>query len=281
MQEALEAFRKDWEAETQSMLADMRSRLEEVDSIFARKATEIATLLGSSRDKAEEVEISLSKAAQDAKSSLDLSLGRIAEAEKSINQSLEATKTRIEEDFATFGQAFEERRTSFEENFVAETKAMGESLATLKAELEDLKASAYASAEAKLSGFEDGLLSSLTARKSEAFKKLDAWLSEMEKTLSGITAEAAARRESEEDKKLGESRAHLIKVRDELHAQIDRMGRDIDSLKESILEQNGEARKLLEEMAPSFEERARALFAEAVEKAKREAAVAKGNSGQG
>jgi hypothetical protein len=270
MQEALAAFRKDWDAETQSMLADMRARLEEADSIFARKATEIATLLGSSRDKAEEVEASLATTAKDAKEAVEQSLGRIENAEKSIGQSLESTKTRIEEDFASFGQAIEERRTGFEENFVAETKAMGESLASLKLAVEELKSSAYASAEEKLSGFEDGLLSSLAAKKSESFKKLDSWLSEMEKTLSGITAQASARRESEEDKKLEESRAYLVKVRDELHAQIDRMGRDIDSLKEGILEQEKEARKMLEDLAPSFEETARALFDEALEKAKKE-----------
>jgi hypothetical protein len=260
------------------MLAEMSARLEEADSIFARKAAEIATLLGSSRDKAEETEINLSKTAQDAKDSLEQSMERIKKAEESIGQSLEATKTRIEEDFASFGQAFEERRTSFEENFVAEAKAMGESLASLKAEVEELKNSAYASAEEKLSGFEDGLLSSLAAKKSESFKKLDSWLSDMEKTLSGITAQASARRESEEDKKLEESRAYLVKVRDELHAQFDRMGRDIDSLKEGILEQDKEARKMLEELAPSFQETARALFDETLEKAKKENSAKDGDS---
>jgi hypothetical protein len=278
MQEALAAFKKDWDAETQSMLAEMSARLEEADSIFARKAAEIATLLGSSRDKAEEVEISLSKTAQDAKDTLEQSMERIEKAEESIGQSLEATKTRIEEDFASFGQAFEDRRTSFEENFVAEAKAMGESLASLKAEVEELKSSAYASAEEKLSGFEDGLLSSLSAKKSESFKKLDSWLSDMEKTLSGITAQASARRESEEDKKLEESRAYLVKVRDELHAQFDRMGRDIDSLKEGILEQDKEARKMLEELTPSFQETARALFDEILEKAKKENSAKDGDS---
>ncbi|MCX7026064.1 MAG: hypothetical protein NT061_00945 [Spirochaetes bacterium] len=278
MKEAVEAFKKNWESEAQSMLAEMRARLEEADGIFARKAAEIATLLGSSRDKAEEAEISLSKTAQDTKASLDQSLGRIKEAEKSIDQSLETTKMRIEEDFADFGQAFEERRTSFEENFMAETKAMGQSLAALKEEVEGLKTSAYTDVEAKLSGFEDGLLTSLSARKSESFKKLDMWLSDLEKTLSGIAAEASARRESEEGKKLEESRAHLLKVRDELHAQLDRMGRDIDSLKETILEQNQEARKMLNELAPSFEESARALFDQKLAEAKKEGSAKEDDS---
>jgi len=281
MKESLDAFRKEWESETQAMLGEMRSRLEEADSIFARKATEIATLLGDSRDKAEEAGIGLSKTAQEARASLDQSLGRITDTEASIQQSLETTKTRIEEDFAAFGQAFEERRTSFEENFVAETKALAESLASLKSEVAELKNSAYTSAEAKLAGFEDGLLASLSARKAEAFKKLDGWLSEMEKTLSGITAEASARRESEENRKLEESRAHLVKVRDELHAQIDRMGRDIESLKESILEQDREARKLLDELAPTFEEKARTLFGEAIDRARNEPSAGEEGSPRG
>ncbi|MGB4586426.1 MAG: hypothetical protein WBH66_05230, partial [Rectinemataceae bacterium] len=125
-------------------------------------------------------------------------LAELATLEGSLKTSMDSTKTRIEEEFAAFGQAFEDHRSRFEADFKAETSALGLSLVRLGKDIETLKTEAYENAGEKLEGFEDQLLSDLSERKAQAFGQLDAWLSDMEKTLSGIVAEAGTRRNAEE-----------------------------------------------------------------------------------
>jgi hypothetical protein len=80
---------------------------------------------------------------------------------------------------------------------------------------------------------------------------MDGWLSDMEKTLSGIAAEAKARRQVEEAEHLKEFKAHLIKVRDASYSQVDKAVRDLDSLKESIESQVKSLQESLESMKPA------------------------------
>jgi len=129
---------------------------------------------------------------------MEATLAELATLEGSLKTSMDSTKTRIEEEFAAFGQAFEDHRSRFEADFKAETSALGLSLVRLGKDIETLKTEAYENAGEKLEGFEDQLLSDLSERKAQAFGQLDAWLSDMEKTLSGIVAEAGTRRNAEE-----------------------------------------------------------------------------------
>ncbi|MFA6366484.1 MAG: hypothetical protein WCX13_04790 [Candidatus Hydrogenedentales bacterium] len=196
LRSAIGEFKENWRNEAQAMLSDMTAKLGEAESIFAKKATEIAELLDTSSEQAKKAESDFILVAAKNKKDVDATLNEIKSLEDSLRASMETTKTRIEEEFAGFGQAFEDHRTRFEENFAAETSALGGSLVKLGKDIETLKASAYENTERKLEGFEDELLSELSNRKSQTFKQLDAWLSEMEKTISGIAEEAGARKKA-------------------------------------------------------------------------------------
>jgi len=261
---AISEFKESWRNEAQGMLADMTSKLEEAETIFARKATEVADLLEKSSGQAKESEADLSDTIAKAKKEVADTLVQIESLETSLKVAMEATKTRFEEEFATFGQAFEEHRTSFEENFMAETSSLGGSLVAIRKEIDSLKTSAYENTEAKLSGFEDELLSELSDRKDQAFKQLDMWLSDMEKTLSGIVSEASARRNAEETKYTEEFRSHMMKLRDELHAQLEKLSRNIEAVRDNIQAQNTAALKELGAMSPAFKAEAQAMVDESL-----------------
>ena len=196
LRSAIGEFKENWRNEAQAMLSDMTAKLGEAEDIFAKKATEIAELLEKSSEQAKKAESDFILVAAKNKKDVDATLNEIKGLEDSLKASMETTKTRIEEEFAGFGQAFEDHRTRFEENFAAETSALGGSLVKLGKDIETLKASAYENTERKLEGFEDELLSELSNRKSQTFKQLDAWLGEMEKTLSGSAEEAGARKKA-------------------------------------------------------------------------------------
>lgn len=196
LRSAIGEFKENWRNEAQAMLSDMTAKLGEAEDIFAKKATEIAELLEKSSEQAKKAESDFILVAAKNKKDVDATLNEIKSLEDSLRASMETTKTRIEEEFAGFGQAFEDHRTRFEENFAAETSALGGSLVKLGKDIETLKASAYDNTEQKLEGFEDELLSELSNRKSQTFKQLDAWLSEMEKTISGIAEEAGTRKKA-------------------------------------------------------------------------------------
>jgi len=166
---------------------------------------------------------------------------------------MEATRGRVEEEFAAFGQAFEDHRTRFEANFMSETQALGGTLAKLGKEIETLKASAYENVEGKLEAFEDQLMGDLSEKKSMAFRQLDSWLSDMEKTISGIVSEAGVRRSAEETKYKDEFHAHMVKLRDDLHGQLDKLSKNIEAVRDNVLNQHAAALKELEENAPRFE----------------------------
>lgn len=218
LRSAIEAFKGKWHDEAQGMLIDITTKLGEAEDIFARKATEIAGLLESSAKMASDKErefsdtaartenelteiagkakLELGSTAAKARQDMGSTLAELAALESSLKTAMEATKTHIEEEFAAFGQAFEDHRSRFEADFKAETSALGLSLLKLGKDIETLKTAAYENVGEKLEGFEDQLLSDLSERKSEAFKRLDAWLSDIEKTLSG-TVDAVKEREKD------------------------------------------------------------------------------------
>ena len=252
---AIEEFKENWRREAQGMLADMTAKLGEAEEIFAQKATEVAGLLERSSNKARESGEELTAVAAKATREAADTLKELGSLEESLKASMESTKIGIEEEFAGFGQAFEDHRTSFEANFSAETSALGEALVKLGKEIETLKNSAYENAERKLEGFEDQLLSELSERKSMSFRQLDTWLSDMEKTLSGIVAEAEARRNAEEAKHTEEFRSHMNKLRDDLHGQLDKLSRNIAAVRDNIVSQQEAVMKKLEEAPPDGEEK--------------------------
>ena len=271
LRSAIEEFKENWRKEAQDMLSDMASKLGEAEEIFARKATEVAVVLEKSSKAAEESNAEFSASAAKSKQEVADALAKIESLEDSLKASMETTRGRVEEEFAAFGQAFEDHRTRFEANFMAETQALGGTLAKLGKEIETLKASAYENVEGKLEDFEDQLMGDLSEKKSMAFKQLDSWLSDMEKTISGIVSEAGARRSAEEIKYKDEFHTHMVKLRDDLHGQLDKLSKNIEAVRDNVLNQHAAALKELEEMRPALKDEARVIFEESLAQAHAEA----------
>jgi len=271
LRSAIEEFKENWRKEAQDMLSDMASKLGEAEEIFARKATEVAVVLEKSSKAAEESNAEFSASAAKSKQEVADALAKIESLEDSLKASMETTRGRVEEEFAAFGQAFEDHRTRFEANFMAETQALGGTLAKLGKEIETLKALAYENVEGKLEDFEDQLMGDLSEKKSMAFKQLDSWLSDMEKTISGIVSEAGARRSAEEIKYKDEFHTHMVKLRDDLHGQLDKLSKNIEAVRDNVLNQHAAALKELEEMRPALKDEARVIFEESLAQAHAEA----------
>jgi DNA repair exonuclease SbcCD ATPase subunit len=251
LKSAISEFKERWANEAESMLSDMIAKLEEADSIFAAKTEAIAALIESAFKNAKASEETISASVERSKKDVDDTLAVVQSIGTTLDRSLEATKTRIEDEFAAFGQTFEDHRLRFEDNFMAEISSLNEAIRLLHEQIAELKESAYDKAKNTLEGFEDELVASLTAKRADAFRRMDGWLSDMEKTLSGIAAEAKARRQVEEAEHLKEFKAHLIKVRDASYSQVDKAVRDLDSLKESIESQVKSLQESLESMKPA------------------------------
>jgi hypothetical protein len=227
-------------------LAEAAAQAESAQTSAAKLAESTLT------SAAAQAKAELAAAAAEALGAADATLAKLASLETSLRSSMESASSKVEEEFAQFGQAFEDHRTRFEANFMAETKALGGALASLRGEIDELKAAAYGNVQDKLEGFEDELLAELSEKKGESFRRMDAWLSEMEKTLGGIVAEAGARRNAEEARHAEEFKAHLVKVRDELHGQLARMGKDVEAIRGSIAEQRESAMAELEALKPAL-----------------------------
>jgi DNA repair exonuclease SbcCD ATPase subunit len=253
LKSAISEFKDSWAQEAESMLSDMTSKLEEADSIFAQKTEAIATLIESAFEKAKAGEEAIVTSVERSKKEVEDTLAVVQGIGTSLDRSLESTKTRIEDEFASFGQAFEDHRLRFEDNFLSEVSTLNEKIRLFHQSIEQLKESAYENAKNKLEGFEDDLVTSLSAKRADAFRRMDAWLSDMEKTLSGIVAEAKARRQAEEADHLKEFKAHLVKVRDASYSQLDKVVSDLDAFKESVESQAQDLRESLGLIKPAPE----------------------------
>jgi chromosome segregation ATPase len=245
LRSAIVEFKESWNREAQGMLTDVGARIQSVRADLDSAVSETTEKLRLAFEKASAEETKIQASVEDAKKKIADTLADLASLETSLMASMEGTKATVEEDFASFGQAFEDHRTRFEENFNAETAALESTLAGLRADLETLKVDSFEGTKAKLSGFENEMMKELADRKSDSFNRLDAWLSDMEKTLNGITDEAGARRNAEEAKYIEEFRSHMVKVRDDLHGQLEKMRLNIETIRERIAAQNAAAMKEL------------------------------------
>ncbi|MDX9826913.1 MAG: hypothetical protein RBT73_04135 [Spirochaetia bacterium] len=214
-------------ANTAETLERLHGEQSETLETIARESSEARAVMASEALRAKE------EAAKAKEASASL-LSELKTRQEELRASLEATKNSIEEEFASFGQAFEDHRTRFEENFMAETKALGASLDTLSRRIEELKQNSYDTVKDKLKGFEDGMLADLSERRSKSFKQLDGWLSDMEKTLQTIATESAGRRRAEEEKYREEFRTRMVELRDELYSQMGKLKRNVLAVKEDI-----------------------------------------------
>lgn len=251
LRKAMDSLRQSWRDESQAMMKDMAAKLQELESIFAAKATEIADLLETSFDKAKATEYSLASTADTSKRELAENLEKIKALDSGLDERLEATKNRIEDEFAAFGQAFEGHRTRFEENFAEETSTLENRLGSLRSKVEEMETLTFQRLKGNLEQFEEGLSGSLVAKKVESFKKLDAWLSELQNTLNRVTEEAKARRLEEEAANQREFKASLLRARDEMYVHLAKLASDLDALEEGLKGRIQEAELDSSEAQPS------------------------------
>ncbi|TXT42568.1 MAG: hypothetical protein FD137_2098 [Spirochaetes bacterium] len=251
LRKAMDSLRQSWRDESQAMMKDMAAKLQELESIFAAKATEIADLLETSFDKAKATEYSLASTADTSKRELAENLEKIKALDSGLDERLEATKNRIEDEFAAFGQAFEGHRTRFEENFAEETSTLENRLGSLRSKVEEMETLTFQRLKGNLEKFEEGLSGSLVAKKVESFKKLDAWLSELQNTLNRVTEEAKARRLEEEAANQREFKASLLRARDEMYVHLAKLASDLDALEEGLKGRIQEAELDSSEAQPS------------------------------
>jgi hypothetical protein len=234
LRESIEKFKVGWDTESGAMLNTLNEKYLQATSEFVTKTGLAREDLLRSTEQAKSIAAELVAKAEDAQRKNEASIARMESLDADLNTAIESTKSHFEDEFAEFGQAFEANRMRFEENFKAETAELNAALDAIKQEVNRLTEVASANISEHLSDFDNALLDELAAKKTQTFRQLDFWLSDMEKTLSGITSEASARRTAEEASYAEEFHAHLLKQRDEMYAQLEKLSESIDAVKESI-----------------------------------------------
>lgn len=259
---ALVEFKATWANESQAMMKAVRGEIDAASARFAEKTAEVEASIARAGDSAEAASLRLSEAARSSLESVDDSLGKLSGLEASLRKSMEETETRIEEEFAAFGQSFEDHRTRFEENFTAETSAMKAELAQAKKGMAALREESLRNLAGKLDDFGNETVSELMGKKASAFKQLDGWLSDMERTLSGITAEARARRTADEISFASEARSSMTKTRDEVHFQLEKLLKNIDAVREHVESENRGALDALSSLEENMKAAAESKYVE-------------------
>ncbi|MCE5255224.1 MAG: hypothetical protein LLF89_00080 [Spirochaetaceae bacterium] len=272
---AIEKFKAGWQSESATMISTMNEKYAQATSEYVTKTGTEKESLQAAIGLGKEAEARLSASTAEALQKTEASIARMEALNTDLDKAIEETKAHFEDEFAEFGQAFEGTRTRFEENFKAESAEMDAELEALKQEVARLKEQAAGEISEHLSDFDDSLLKDLSAKKAQTFKQLDFWLSDMEKTLSGITAEASARRNAEEAKYAEDFRSHLLKQRDEMYAQLEKLNESIDAVKENIQSRNVSAEAELANLEDNFKASAQGMMDDSLADIRTEMAMLK------
>jgi len=249
---AIEKFKTGWEAESTAMLGTMKEKYAQATSEYVTKTGAAKEALQNSIEEAKGAGAKVSADTAEALQKSETSIARMEALDADLGKAVEETKAHFEDEFAEFGQAFEGNRTRFEENFKAETAGIKTELDGIKQEVGRLAEQAGGEISEHLGDFDSALLNELSAKKAQTFRQLDFWLSDMEKTLSGITSESSARRNAEEAAYAEEFHTHLLKQRDEMYAQLEKLNESIDAVKENIKSRNATAEAELASLQDDF-----------------------------
>ena len=252
LRDSIEKFKSGWDAESTAMMSTLKEKYLQATSEFVTKTGLAKEEILRATEQAKALAAELVAKAEDAQHKNEESIARMEALDADLNTAIETTKAHFEDEFAEFGQAFEANRMRFEENFKAETEEMHAALDTIRQEVKRLTEVASESISEHLADFDNALLDELAAKKAQTFRQLDFWLSDMEKTLSGITSEASARRNAEEASYSEEFHAHLLKQRDEMYAQLEKLSESIDAVKESIKARADAAESELSKLEGSY-----------------------------
>jgi hypothetical protein len=158
---------------------------------------------------------------------------------------MEQSERKIDNDFEAFGHALEDKRKRFEEAFVAETASLRGGMKGLEDELDALKKRAYDNVSEKLKVFEDEFFVDLKARSESIEQRLEAWRTDLDKTLSDLAAAAAADRAAVEKAAGEEMRERIAENQARGMEQLDKLRERAQAVQDGIVAQSGMAAESL------------------------------------
>jgi DNA repair exonuclease SbcCD ATPase subunit len=176
---------------------------------------------------------------------LEAAGAEIGSLDQALRASMEQAERRVDNDFEAFGRELEDRRRRFEEGFLAETSSVRVGMKALEDELDALKTRAYDNVSAKLKVFEDEFFVDLKARSESVEQRLEAWRSDLDRTLSDLAASAASERAAAEKASADEMRARIADNQARVQEQLDKLRERTEAIQAGIAAQGGMATEAL------------------------------------
>jgi DNA repair exonuclease SbcCD ATPase subunit len=165
--------------------------------------------------------------------------------DQALRTSMEQSERKVDNDFEAFGHALEDKRKRFEEAFVAETASLRGGMKGLEDELDALKKRAYDNVSEKLKIFEDEFFVDLKARSESIEQRLEAWRTDLDKTLSDLAAAASADRAAAEKAAGEEMHEKIAENQARVMEQLDKLRERAQAVQDGIAAQSGIAAESL------------------------------------
>jgi chromosome segregation ATPase len=251
-QALVKSFKAEWKAEANEVSASLRASVEDAEARVAASAASVAMTEKSVAElqaKAfEEFNRRIDEYASEVEGRferLEAAGAELGSLDQALRASMQQAERRVENDFEAFGRGLEDKRKRFEELFTAEAGKLRGGMKALEDELDALKTRAYDNVSAKLKVFEDEFFVDLKTRSESVEQRLEAWRIDLDKTLSDLTASAAAERAAAEKAQAEETRARLADSQARIMEQLDKMRERAQAVQDGIAAQSGMAAESL------------------------------------
>jgi DNA repair exonuclease SbcCD ATPase subunit len=176
---------------------------------------------------------------------LEAAGAEIGSLDQALRASMQQAERRAQNDFEAFGRELEDKRKRFEEGFSTETDALRVGMKSLEDELDALKTRAYDNVSEKLKVFEDEFFVDLKARSESVEQRLEAWRADLDRTLSDLSASAAAERAAAEKAQSEDMRARIADNQSRIMEQLDKLRERASAVQDGIVAQSGMAAESL------------------------------------
>ena len=240
--EELAAIAAQTQSDRESIVAKIRN---DRDIVEARLAAEGATLQAK---VFEDFGRRIAEYASEAESRferLEAAGTEIGALDQAIRASMDQTERRIENDFEAYGSELEDRRKRFEEGFEREASTLRSGMKSLEDELDSLKTRAYDNVSEKLKVFEDEFFVGLKARSESVEERLEAWRSDLDRTLADLAASGTAGRITAEKAMSEEMRTRIAENQARIQEQLDKLRERSQAVQDGIVAQSGMAAESL------------------------------------
>ncbi len=242
----LETEQKNGIARIESTVAATEKRAESLVSALNAKFTQRSTDMESrvlegleARSKA------LRDVVEQGLERLEASRLDIGKLEKSLHDSMNLTKKRVEHDFSAFAKDISTRHETFEAGVASESTKLQLAMRALDEDLNSLKSHAYADVSEKLKVFEDEFFADLRKRREEADEKFIVWRNESDERLSRAIHEADEARAETEKLWLEESRTRAGETQARVGESLEKLAAQVDAHRQSITERVTESAQAL------------------------------------